>query len=94
MTDSKPTVAEGSEYVVFFEGGPSDGRTDTRISTNGSYDEEIVDYVLIEGIETGFVYTAGEAKMNGEQLQVHYSLDAADSDPVDDPEDRNDDRDN
>jgi hypothetical protein len=94
MTDSKPTVAEGSEYVVFFEGGPSDGRTDTRVSTNGSYDEEIVDYVLIEGIETGFVYTAGEAKMNGEQLQVHYSLDVKDSDPVDDPEDRNDDLDN
>ncbi|ROS59560.1 hypothetical protein EDF38_2412 [Frigoribacterium sp. PhB160] len=93
MTDSKPTVAEGSEYVVFFEGGPSDGRTDTRVSTNGSYDEEIVDYVLIEGIETGFVYTAGEAKMNGEQLQVHYSLDVKDSDPVDDPEDRNDDLD-
>ena len=94
MTDSKPTVAEGSEYVVFLEGGPSDGRTDTRVSTNGSYDEEIVDYVLIEGIETGFVYTAGEAKMNGEQLQVHYSLDVKDSDPVDDPEDRNDDLDN
>ena len=94
MTDSKPTVAEGSEYVVFFEGGPSDGRTDTRISTNGSHDEEIVDYVLIDGLETGFVYTAGEAKMVGEQLQVHYSLDVKDSDPVEDPEDRNDDLDN
>ena len=94
MTDSKPTVAEGSEYVVFFEGGPSDGRTDTRISTNGSYDEEIVDYVLIDGLETGFVYTAGEAKMVGEQLQVHYTLDVKDSDPVEDPEDRNDDLDN
>jgi hypothetical protein len=90
MTDSKPTVAEGSEYVVFFEGGPSDGRTDTRVSTNGSYDDEIVDYVLVEGIETGFVYKAGEAKMNGEQLQVHYSLDEADSDPVDALENRGD----
>jgi len=94
MTDSKPTVAEGSEYVVFFDGGPSDGSTDTRISTDGSYDEQITDFVLIDGMETGIVYMATEAKMVGEQLQVHYSLDAADSDPVDDPEDRNDDRDN
>ncbi|WP_423923369.1 oligoribonuclease [Frigoribacterium sp. 2-23] len=94
MTDSKPTVAEGSEYVVFFEGGPSDGRTDTRISTDGSYDDEIVDYVLIDGLETGIAYTATTAHMVGEQLQVHYTVDQKDSDPVDDPEDRNDDRDN
>jgi hypothetical protein len=90
MTDNEPTVAEGSEYVVFFEGGPSDGRTDTRVSTNGSYDEEIVDYVLVEGIETGFVYKAREAKMNADQLQVHYALDAEDSDPVDALENRGD----
>jgi hypothetical protein len=90
MTDNEPTVAEGSEYVVFFEGGPSDGRTDTRVSTNGSYDEEIVDYVLVEGIETGFVYKVREAKMNADQLQVHYTLDEADSDPVDALENRGD----
>lgn len=90
MTDEKPTIAEGAEYVVFFEGGPSDGRTDTRVSTNGSYDDEITDYVLIEGTETGIVYTATRAHMMGEQLQVHYSLDSKDSDPVPDPEDRND----
>ncbi|QNE43148.1 oligoribonuclease [Frigoribacterium sp. NBH87] len=90
MTDSKPTVAEGSEYVVFFEGGPSDGSTDTRTSFNGSYEDEIVDYVLVEGIETGFVYKVREAKMNGEQLQVHYKLDEADSDPVDALENRGD----
>lgn len=88
MTDEKPTVAEGAEYVVFFEGGPSDGRTDKRVSTNGSYDDEITDYVLIDGTETGFVYKATKAHMMGEQLQVHYSLDAQDSDPVEDPEDR------
>ncbi len=62
MTDSKPTVAEGSEYVVFFDGGPSDGSTDTRISTDGSYDEQITDFVLIDGMETGIVYTATEAQ--------------------------------
>jgi hypothetical protein len=90
MTDNEPTVAEGSEYVVFFEGGPSDGRTDTRVSTDGSYDEEIVDYVLVEGIETGFVYKAREAKMNADQLQVHYALDADSSDPVDALENRGD----
>ena len=52
MTDEKPTVAEGAEYVVFFEGGPSDGRTDKRVSTDGSYDDEITDYVLIDATET------------------------------------------
>ncbi|KQQ26574.1 MULTISPECIES: hypothetical protein [unclassified Frondihabitans] len=88
MTDEKLQVEEGSEYVVFFEGGPSDGRTDKRVSTNGSYDDEITDYVLIDGTETGFVYTATKAHLVGEQLQVHYALDAKDSDPVVDPEDR------
>jgi len=90
MTDTKPTIPEGTEYVVFFEGGPSDGRTDRRVSTNGSYDDEIVDYVLVEGIETGFVYTAREATMNQDQLQVHYTLDEKDSDPVDALENRGD----
>jgi hypothetical protein len=88
MTDEKPTIAEGSEYVVFFEGGPSDGRTDKRVSTNGSYDDEITDFVLIDGTETGFVYSATSAKFVNDQLQVHYVLDAKDSDPVEDPEDR------
>ncbi|ROQ38342.1 hypothetical protein EDF46_1975 [Frondihabitans sp. PhB188] len=88
MTDNKLTVAEGAEYVVFFEGGPSDGRTDKRVSTTGTYDDEITDFVLIDGTETGIVYTATSAKMVGEQLQVHYALDAKDSDPVEDPEDR------
>jgi hypothetical protein len=91
MTDDKPTIAEGAEYVVFFDGGPSDGRTDTRVSTDGSYDDEITDFVLIEGTEAGFVYKATEAKMVGEQLQVHYAVDVKDSDPVEDPEDRNED---
>jgi len=88
MTDAEPTVAEGAEYVVFFEGGPSDGATDKRVSTNGSYDREITDYVLIDGTETQFTYVATKAHMMGEQLQVHYRLDANDSDPVEDPEDR------
>jgi len=90
MTDTKPSIPEGSDYVVFFEGGPSDGRTDTRVSTNGSYDDEIVDYVLVEGIETGFVYKAREATMNQDQLQVHYALDEGHSDPVDALENRGD----
>ena len=94
MTNNEVTLSHGDEYVVFYTGGPYDGQTDTRISTDGSYDEQITDFVLIDGMETGIVYTATEAKMVGEQLQVHYSLDAKDSDPVVDPEDRNDDRDN
>jgi hypothetical protein len=88
MTDEKPTVAEGAEYVVFFDGGPSDGNTDKRVSTDGSYDEEITDFVLIDGTETGIVYKATSARMMGDQLQVHYAVDVPDSDPVEDPEDR------
>jgi hypothetical protein len=88
MTDEKPTVAEGAEYVVFFEGGPSDGNIDKRVSTDGSYDEEVTDFVLIDGIETGIVYKATEARMMGDQLQVHYAVDVPDSDPVEDPDDR------
>lgn len=88
MTEQKLTVAEGAEYVVFFHGGPSDGSTDRRVSTNGTYDDEVTDFVLIDGTETGIVYTADTAKMVGDQLQVHYTLDAKDSDPVEDPEDR------
>ncbi|MCU1529335.1 MAG: hypothetical protein JWP75_3098 [Frondihabitans sp.] len=88
MTDENPTVAEGAEYVVFFEGGPSDGRTDRRVSTDGSYDAEITDFVLIDGTETGIVYKATRAHMMGDQLQVHYAVDVADSDPLEDPDDR------
>ncbi|RKR74653.1 oligoribonuclease [Frondihabitans australicus] len=88
MNDKRLTIDEGSEYVVFFDGGPSDGRTDKRVSTNGTYDDEITDFVLIDGTETQIAYLATSAKMVGDQLQVHYELDVTDSDPVEAPEDR------
>ncbi|GAA4670231.1 oligoribonuclease [Frondihabitans cladoniiphilus] len=90
-TADRPTIPEGSEYVVFFDGGPSDGRNDTRVSTDGSYDDEIVDYVLIEGTETAFVYKATKAHFVNDQLQVRYAVDLPDSDPTEDAEDRNQD---
>jgi hypothetical protein len=88
MTDEKPTVAEGAEYVVFFEGGPSDGRTDKRVSTDGSYDDLINDFVLIDGTETWDRLQGHLRPMMGDQLQVHYAVDVSDSDPVEDPDDR------
>jgi hypothetical protein len=88
MTDSKPTVAEGSEYVVFFDGGPSDGSTDTRISTDGSFDETVTVLVSLDGKESQLVYAAPVAKSIGGQVQVHYTWDAAAGEALEDPDER------
>ena len=40
-TDDTPTLTRGDEYIVLYKGGPNDGRTDRRISTDGSWDREI-----------------------------------------------------
>ena len=37
-----PELSRGDEYVVFYTGGPYHGQTDTRISTDGSWDDEVV----------------------------------------------------
>lgn len=88
---SAPEIAKGEEYVVFFVGGPYDGQTGTRISTDGSWDEEITVPVEIDGDDSLLVYGSPVAKEVGGGLQVTYTFDAGDSEPVVDPDDRDDD---
>lgn len=88
MTDATPTLSHGDEYILLFVGGPNDGQTDSRISTDGSWDTEVTVVTAVDGKETLIEYTATEAKSVGEQVHVTYAYDAADSEPVDAPEDR------
>jgi hypothetical protein len=88
MTDDRPTLARGEEYIVFYRGGPNDGRTDRRISTDGSWDDEITVLTAVDGKETQIDYNASTWRELGGQYQVTYLFDAADSEPVDDPQDR------
>ena len=41
MNDNAITLAHGDEYIVFYRGGPADGSTDRRISTDGTWDAEL-----------------------------------------------------
>jgi len=83
-----PHIAKGEEYVVFYTGGPYDGQTATRISTDGTWDQEILVEVEIDGDNSLLAYRAPVARQLGEQLQVTYTWDAAGSEPVADPDDR------
>lgn len=83
-----PQIAKGEEYVVFYTGGPYDGQTDTRISTDGSWDETITVPVEMEGDDSLLVYGTPTAREVGGQVHVTYTWDAADSDALIDPDDR------
>jgi hypothetical protein len=91
MTESTPTLAHGDEYIVFYVGGPYDGQNDRRIATEARWD----DYVTLiaadaEGSETQLRYDGPVAKQVGEQVHVTYTWDKADSDPLEDLDERND----
>lgn len=88
MSDETPTLARGAEYVVLYEGGPNDGQTDRRISTDGGWDKEITVLTAVDGKETMLGYTATGWREIGGQYQVNYVFDASDSEPIEDPEDR------
>jgi hypothetical protein len=90
MTDSQPTIAQGDEYIVIYQGGPNDGQTDHRISTDGSFDQEITVLTAVDGKETMIDYTQLSIAEVGGEFHVTYAYDAKDSEPVDDPEDRGD----
>ena len=51
-------------------------------------DADVDVYAAVDGQETHLVYTSVSAKEVGESVHVTYALDAPDSDPVEDPEDR------
>lgn len=86
-----PALSRGDEYVVFYTGGPYDGQSDTRISTDGSWDDEVTVIAAVDGKETQLVYVNPTAHEVGEQVQVTYSWDAPDSDPIEALDERNDD---
>jgi hypothetical protein len=88
MTNNEVTLSRGDQYVVFYTGGPYDGQTDTRISTDGSFDAEVTVLVALDGKETQLVYGSPVAKSVGGSIQVHYTWDARDSEDIDDPAER------
>ena len=88
MTDAKPTLARGAEYIVIYSGGPSDGQTDRRISRDGSWDDEITVLAAEGGNETMINYDAGSWREVGGVYHVTYIFDESDSEEVEDPEDR------
>lgn len=90
MTQHEPTLAHGDEYIVFYTGGPYDGRTDRRISTDGSWDIELTVLAAFDGKETQVVYDSPVARTVGEQVQVTYSWDPADGEPIEALDERRD----
>lgn len=91
MSESAPSVSRGGEYVVFYVGGPYDGQNDTRISTDGTWESEITVIAAVEGKETQLLYVDPVAREVGDQVQVTYTWDQADSDPLEALDERNDD---
>jgi hypothetical protein len=90
MTDSVQALKHGDEYIVFYKGGPFDGQTDRRISTNGSWDTDLTVIAAVDGKETQVVYGHPEMRRIGEQVQVHYNWKPEASDEFEDPEERGD----
>ncbi len=88
MSEETPTMKRGDEYVVIFSGGPNDGRTDRRISTDGTWDSELTVLTAVNGNETMIDYNMESWRELGGQYHVTYVYDPEDSEPVDDPVDR------
>ena len=81
MTSHAPELSHGDEYIVFYTGGPYDGQTDHRISTDGTWESEITVLAAVDGKETQLVYAWPVVRTVGEQVQVTYSWDQPDSEP-------------
>lgn len=90
MTDSKPSIAHGDDYLVIYSGGPYDGQTDRRISTDGSWDDEVTVLTAVDGKETLESYDATTWHEVDGSYQVTYLYNAGDSEKAEDPEDRGD----
>ena len=69
-------------------GGPYDGQNDKRISTDGTWETEITVIAAVDGKETQLVYVSPVAREVGDQVQVTYTWDTADSDPLEALEER------
>jgi hypothetical protein len=90
MAHNDAHLTHGDEYIVFYTGGPYDGRTDHRISTDGSWDTELTVLVALDGKETMVVYNNPQVHMVGEQVQVTYSWDEVDGEPLEALDERRD----
>ncbi len=90
MTANAPELNRGDEYIVFYTGGPYDGQTDRRISTDGTWETEITVLAAVDGKETQLVYASPSAHRVGEQVQVTYSWDQPDSEPLEALDERGD----
>jgi hypothetical protein len=90
MTDKTLELSRGDEYIVFYKGGPYDGQTDRRISTDGTWESSITLLAAFEGKETQLDYDFVEAKRLGDQVQVTYAWDSKDSEPIEALDERGD----
>jgi hypothetical protein len=88
MSDTDTTLSHGDEYIVFYSGGPYDGQTDTRVSTDGRWDDKVTVLAALDGKETQIVYGSPVAKTVGDQVHVTYSYDAKDGEALEDIDER------
>lgn len=88
MSNDIPSLKHGDKYIVIFSGGPNDGRTDSRISTDGGWDDELTVLTAVDGKEAMIDYNATSWKEVGGEYHVTYTYDPSDSEQVEDPEDR------
>lgn len=79
MTDQTPKLNHGDQYVVLYKGGPNDGQSETRISTDGGWDEELTVLTLVSGKETMENYDATSWTKVGDSVHVTYTWDDAES---------------
>ncbi|AWB89544.1 oligoribonuclease [Homoserinimonas hongtaonis] len=88
MTDSRPALAKGDEYIVVYAGGPSDGQSERRISTDGTWDDSLTVLASESGAESMINYDATNWREVGGTYFVTYVYDPRDSEALEDPEDR------
>jgi hypothetical protein len=81
MSDTS-TSSEPGKYVAEFVDGPLQGTTEHRFLQDGEPETSVTQVALVNRTDALFVYVAGETReLNGE-LYVSFSLDKADSDPL------------
>lgn len=90
MSESKPTIKNGSDYVAIFSGGPFDGQSERRISIDGTWDQQVTMLAEAHGHDAMIDYDATNWREVGDEVLVTYIYDAKDSEKVEDPEDRQD----
>ena len=81
MADTN-TSSEPGRYVAEYVDGPLEGTTEHRYLHEGAPESRVTQVALVNGTDALFEYVAGPAReLNGEQY-VHFTLDVADSDPL------------